>query len=554
MIKKCKQCLAEFEITQEDLNFYDKISPIFNWVKYGVPEPTHCPDCRQQRRLTWRNERKLYKRRCNATEKNIISMYSPDKPYKVYSQEEWWSDKWDAKDYWMEFDFNKSFFEQFRQLELRVPFISLLNSRNENSIYTNFSEQEKNCYLVFASNRNQDCAYCSYIWDSKNCVDCFWVQKSQTLYQCVDCINCYNTFYSEKCYNSNDVFYSYDCKSCKDIFACIWLRNKSYCILNKQYSKDEYKKRISELNIKSVLSEFNKIKLNYPRMYSDIINSENSSWSYLNWCQNCNYCFDSFWLQDAKYVENSPWNSKDVYDISWCANTEVACELVSIANWYNIFACLYSHIWLKNSFYCISCINSSDLFACKWLKNAKYCILNKQYTKQEYEKIMPKIIEHMKKTKEWWEFFPVELSPFAYNETVAQEYFPMTKEEVLKEGWLWKDEEDSPSQVLKIISAEKLPNSIKDIPDDILAWAIKCINTWKPFRVIPQELEFYRKHNIPIPHLHPEQRHLERIKLRNANKLYLRKCLKCEKEIQSTYAPNRPEIVYCEECYLKEVY
>jgi hypothetical protein len=26
---------------------------------------------------------------------------------------------------------------------------------------------------------------------------------------------------------------------------------------------------------------------------------------------------------------------------------------------------------------------------------------------------------------------PVTMSPFAYNETVAQEYFPMTKEEVL---------------------------------------------------------------------------------------------------------------------------
>ena len=36
----------------------------------------------------------------------------------------------------------------------------------------------------------------------------------------------------------------------------------------------------------------------------------------------------------------------------------------------------------------------------------------------------------MKSTGEWGEFFPHEMSPFGYNETVAQEYFPMTEDEV----------------------------------------------------------------------------------------------------------------------------
>jgi CxxC-x17-CxxC domain-containing protein len=78
--------------------------------------------------------------------------------------------------------------------------------------------------------------------------------------------------------------------------------------------------------------------------------------------------------------------------------------------------------------------------------------------------------------------------------------------------------------------------------------------TKKPFRIIPQELDFYRKHNLPIPRRHPNQRHLDRMSLRNPRKLYTRKCDKCGKEIQTTYAPERTEIVYCEECYNKEVY
>jgi len=99
-----------------------------------------------------------------------------------------------------------------------------------------------------------------------------------------------------------------------------------------------------------------------------------------------------------------------------------------------------------------------------------------------------------------------------------------------------------------------LPEKISDIPNDILNWAIECEISKKPFRIIKQELEFYRKHNLPIPRLHPDMRHIMRLKLKNAIKLYERKCAKCKKEIHTTYAPERTEIIYCEECYNKEIY
>jgi hypothetical protein len=84
--KTCKHCGGVFPITDKDLEFYDKVSPVFSGKKYGIPTPTLCPDCRQQRRLSFRNERKLYKRKCDATEREIISIYSPDKPFKVSSR------------------------------------------------------------------------------------------------------------------------------------------------------------------------------------------------------------------------------------------------------------------------------------------------------------------------------------------------------------------------------------------------------------------------------------------------------------------------------------
>jgi hypothetical protein len=97
--KICKKCNSSFDITDKDLIFYNKISPKFGDKKYTIPTPTLCPECIQQRKLTFRNERNLYKRKCDLIKKEIISIYSPNKSYKVYNREDWWSDKWNALDY-----------------------------------------------------------------------------------------------------------------------------------------------------------------------------------------------------------------------------------------------------------------------------------------------------------------------------------------------------------------------------------------------------------------------------------------------------------------------
>jgi hypothetical protein len=175
-----------------------------------------------------------------------------------------------------------------------------------------------------------------------------------------------------------------------------------------------------------------------------------------------------------------------------------------------------------------------------------------QYSQEEYEKLVPKIIENMRKNGEYGIFFLNTISPFGYNETVAQEYFPLTKEEVLVRGWSWHDEEEKSDQYLG--PKYDIPDSISDVPDDITKQILLCEVTGKPYKIIPQELKFYREMGIPIPRKCPDQRHKERMALRNPRKLWNRQCMKCQKDIQTTYAPERPEIVYCASCYLETVY
>lgn len=138
--KTCAVSGAKFPVYQSDLDFYAKISPTFAEQRFEIPAPTLCPEERQRRRLSFRNERKLYKRTCDATGKNIISIYSPDKSYTVYDQAYRWSDKRDPMGYGFEFDFSKTFTENFSELMLVVPTMNLFvtpDATENNCIYVN---------------------------------------------------------------------------------------------------------------------------------------------------------------------------------------------------------------------------------------------------------------------------------------------------------------------------------------------------------------------------------------------------------------------------------
>lgn len=89
MARSCRQCASAFEVTPFDLALLDKLSPVFSEKKYPIPPPTLCPDCRQQRRLLWRNERALYRRTCDLCRKSIVSMYPQESPFPVYCSECW---------------------------------------------------------------------------------------------------------------------------------------------------------------------------------------------------------------------------------------------------------------------------------------------------------------------------------------------------------------------------------------------------------------------------------------------------------------------------------
>jgi hypothetical protein len=574
--KICQNCKQDFTIEADDFSFYEKIK---------VPPPTFCPECRMKRRMAFRDYRILYKRKCDYSGKIIFSIISQESPFKVWERDIWWSDKADGLDYSKEIDFDRNFFDQLKDLLFEVPSSSQTGWNMINSEYCTGANNLKNCYLVFVATDVEDSMYSAEINRTKNSVDVTRIDSSELCYQSFALNKCYQTFFSSHCENCLNVWFSRDLVGCSFCFGCTNLRNKQYYIFNESYFKEDYENAIRSFNLgsyKSILDMKNKteeiIKKSIKKFMEGRYNN-NVSGEYIN---NSKNVFSSYYInqvEDSKYIQLffTP-KAKDCYDCTlWGENSELCYECSSVgSDCHDNKFCYRCSKGSQNCEYSYSCYGCANIFGCSCLKNKKYCILNKQYEKEKYFELREKIINHMNKMPyvdkmgiiyKYGEFLPLELSPFSYNESLAQDYFPLNKEQALSQGYRWKEKEVRNYRI--DLRSEDLPDNIKDVKNDIVNKVIECLHhnqnnhefncepsCTEAFKIIPEELQFYQRMNLPLPRLCPNCRHYERLRQRNPMKLWHRKCMKegCQNEFETSYAPDRPEIICCEKCYQQEVY
>lgn len=577
--KICQNCKKEFVIESDDFLFYEKIK---------VPAPTWCPDCRQMRRMSFRNERNLFRRKNDLTGENMISVFSNVSPHKVYNREYFDSGSFDPMDFGRDYDFSRPFFEQFKQLMSDMPFPALSVGASQNCEYNNDTSRSKDCYMCSRTHDSNNLIYTYRGNHSRDCLDCFQVIKqSELLYNSVECATCSNgsfLYFSENCSNSK---FLWNCKNCLDCFMCSNLHNKTYCYKNEQLTREVYLEKISEYklnsykNLEKAKQEFESFSKGTIRKYLNINNSVNCTGDNIIGSKNAHMCFGAKNVENIKYVWDVMLykNSMDCY--SGGRNNELIYECTAVAGSYNCNFCVRAPDSLNIS-YSMHVHNSKNLFGCLSLKNKEYCIFNKQYSREEYEDLRERIIEHMKETGEYGEFFPMELSQFEYNATIAYEYFPKTKMEVAEMNLRWIEPEEKNYKIT--IKTEEIPDDIKFVNADISNEVIGCMHAGTcehgcttAFKITPRELEFYKRMNLALPRLCPNCRHYDRREKLNPPKLWTRQCqcmgdssingiyknlaphhlhgeTPCGVSFETSYAPNRPEIVYCEKCYQQEVY
>lgn len=565
--KNCQNCKTDFVIEPDDFSFYDKMK---------VPAPTFCPECRLVRRMSWRNNRSLHRRDCDLCGKSIITMYRPDAPFPVYCNPCWWGDDWDPSSYGMDVDFSRPFLEQWFELWNKVPKYSRWATGTvTNSDYANNIANSTNTYLSYSVTGCEDVVYCENIDEGKSLVDSYLCIKSDTGYE-VQGTNNYNSLYLSQSQDCIDSKFLFDCANCQNCFMSSNLRNKRFVFRNIQLSKEEYEKAIAQENTGSrkkldeLIQEFHQMIEKAVHRYARIVACQNTSGNFIRNSKNAKHCFMSHGLEDASYAVRS-FSAKDFKDTYGFANGELGYEVM--ASPLGASRCMFS-IFTTGSqdlTYTALCQNSKSLFGCVSLRKADYCILNKKYTKEEYEALVPKIIEHMNampyidsKGREYryGEFFPMNMSPHGYNETQAHDFFPVTEDKAKEKGYNWYLPKKREGKTT--VEFETLPDDISSIPDSITSGVLPCAHSesdcnqqcTEAFRITPDEFSFYKKMNIALPRLCPNCRYYERVPiLMQPLKLWHRSCMNegCSNEFETSYAPGRPERIYCESCYQKEV-
>ena len=577
--KTCPNCHQDFTIQPNDFLFYEKIK---------VQPPTWCPDCRCIRRMAHRNERNLFRRTCDITGKNIISIYRADCPYTICDKDYYFSDAFDPMAYGAIYDPEQKFFEQFYEFAKKVPLASLFVRESENCDYNQDMGGSKNCYLCSRTHNSQNMLYTYRGNKSSDCTDCFQaILSSEFLYECVNVITCSNSQFLHSCEKCSDSAFLYNCVGCVDCFMCTDLRNKQNCYKNVQYSREEYQKKVASHNLstygglRKTLAEFEEFLKQFPRKNLTIVRSNNVHGDVIFDSKDSSYVFSVRELENCSYI----WDSmkfSDSMDTYSGGNVELVYEATATTGHSsNCHFCVRVYDGSIDCEYSWFLQNCSNCFACVGLSNKSYCIFNVQYSKEDYHKLLEKIKAKMITDGEYGEFFPLYISPFPYNDTVAHEYFPFTEKEAIEKRMKWGDVSEKNYKVT--ISWEDLPNNIDDVTDSILNEVISCKHDGlcahgctKAFRIVADELAFYRRRKISLPRQCPNCRHYRRLAYRNPTKLRDTVCMcagdepsngkykntiahthggePCGKDIETTIPTDSGLLVYCDECYKKEVY
>lgn len=585
--KSCQNCKNDFVIESDDLSYYEKISS----ASGRIPPPTWCPDCRVERRFAMQNTWNLHWRNCAKCDQKTLSIYPPtqedstvragipvlpadrqDKEITVYCQPCWWADSWDGTEYGMDYDPTRPFLEQVKELGEKTPYSSLtsLYTSLKNSEYSNALAWSKDCYLVFWADFCESVYYSSLLNTLKFSADCLRAKDSELCYEAIGINKCYRTFYSKECDACVDVWFSRNCYNCTNCIGCANLRGSSYCILNEKYSKEDYEAKVKELAL-DTFSGQEKFKQQAYEFWNSMPRREYTGNS-LNVNVTGEYTFESKNSKDmyicagaedckrCQFITVAP--ARDCQDYSgWGNNATQIYECVTVGensnSVYFSMECWPDCLNVEYSYFSISGKNN---FGCVNLKRKKYCILNKEYSKEEYEALVPQIIEDMKKNPYvdalgrkygYGEFFPSELSKIPYNKSNAMRFFPKTKEQALAQGYVWYDETETTREAT--MQPNQLPETITETTEDLLKETIACAVCTKPYRIVKGELELLQKMNLPLPHNCPKCRENARFARLNPIKLYARHCAKCEKPIVTAFSPDKPDMVYCVSCYQKEI-
>lgn len=590
----CSWTWKEFAIFQSDKDMLDKLSPTIQGKKYQLPYPTLSPQARRLRRMTFKNERFFFKDICEATNTPTVSRFTDA---HVYTNKAWHADDWEQVS--LTYNSSRSVVDHIQWLTQNSIYQDLIWSAKNvlnNAKYTNHASKQSNTYLMVNARDDEDCAYGNFVHHCRHVFDGSNLSHCEYCYQCVSSTKLYECFYCYSCSESTNLYFCNDMTWCTHCIFSYGLKHQSYCIRNEEVWKEAYEEYMKEIDLWSYeslltyIGEYQNILWSWIHCALHTINSEKVIG---HECSNSSNVFFWFELQECQDVRYTNWcfESQDLMDVSgfWESSNQMYECTQSWKNSSKLYFCTMvaeSH----NMYYCVESKHCQDCFGCVNLYKKRYCIFNKQYTQQEYKELLPLLINSLVESGIWWEFSDTSYSPFPYNDSPAIDHFPPKyiidhnwKKEIYNTEWngtvtVFNNEKVAKASLdlrweqlisitrrtqrdsinipewTKILLSSQIPDHISEVDASALKQGIQDESTWRLYRLISSELDFYKKYSISIPRVHPDTRHQQRNTMRPKKGLHVRKCDKTWDTILSVYPQDVPFQVYNKESYRQEMY
>ena len=369
------------------------------------------------KRIAWWYPVNFYKRDGTIT----VFPETPRSPH-IVSPKEFSKVSTELTEYGVDYDATRSFFENYQSLFATVPFSALRQFPIvENSEYTDSSWWwTHNCYLDIGLYDVENVLYSFEV--KENCRNVFnsvmvW-NDCENIYQSNCIVRSNFVFYSRFILESSNIWFSTNLVGCHDCIFCDHLTNAAYCIKNKQYTKEQYE----AVKVKMLRDQkwFEKYYESLPKDGENLVSTDTTG-VYITNSRNVQDWYYSYNITHGKnlvLVGSAGWN-EHMYNII-SAGSPFFDHGYNVINsgWGNHVYCS-DFVVGSNLYYCSYVDNCSFCIGCIGLKNKSYCILNKQYSKEDWERLIEKIFASMESDGTLGEFFQASMNPYYFNDTAS---------------------------------------------------------------------------------------------------------------------------------------
>jgi len=542
----------EWGLTAEEIEWYRK---------FNVPPATLSPVTRLKMLLGFATGISIWWNKDCKTNEPILSFMHPDIPIPCMNDKDWWVSDFSHD---QAIDLDQPFFDQMRTLIQKTPYCaSRDDGSNQNSICVDVLKSE-DLYMAFGGNECRRLTYAALFFDAEDSIDVTNIWKSRECFRCNRASKCHKCFACLECFDCINCNFLFDSRNCEDCFGGANLRNSKYVFFGEQLSKEEYQKRITEIDL-SCSDQWNK----YWNQFVDILEN-NAAWpeNFNNDAKGSNgdyldkvaRCKDCYWFETSTDMYKC-WVGDSMEDSAFCTWSGWGSDCYMSNGLVKVKKVMFSdQTWNSiNVEYCYNCHNCEFCFGCAGLQRKKYCIYNKQYTEEEYWKRVDELKCVMLDRGEYGEWFPSDLSPMGMQFSMGAEFLDYSEQEIKQLGGLRFDPNKgivlAPQKVdaSNAVSIEQIPDCLSEVDSDkLVGKPIYDPELDRPYSVLPREFEFYQKQGLPFPREHFITRLRNLLRSSNIPLTESTTCQACDKKItvhKNQMFPKRK--VYCRECYLK---